>query len=125
GSRVIGAPFVVRAEFVLQTLRSRIELFPQPALLSEMIQSAEFFKVDTQSDGNDQVQDRSRQRPDLAARDIVTQLPQREEHKKNCGCAHENLMGCDQFHTRLIQSNISGASGASVCKLLHPSGPLI
>jgi hypothetical protein len=46
---------------------------------------------------NDQVQDRSRQRPDLAARGIVTQLPQREEDKKNCGCADENLMAVISF----------------------------
>jgi hypothetical protein len=76
-----------------------MELFPQ-VLLAQMIQLSQLFKVDTQADRNDQVQDRPSRRPCFSAGGIITQLPKREEHKKHCGGAHEDFVGGNQFHSR-------------------------
>jgi hypothetical protein len=65
------------------------------------IPTFQVLEVDSEADGNDNIQNGAPGRPIVVRVDMIAQLPQRDKNEKNNGGRNKDLMGGNEPHTRL------------------------
>jgi hypothetical protein len=63
-----------------------------------LIQPVQIFKINSESDANQQVENAAEDRPFVRPVGIIPQFPESKEEEKDRGSGYQNLVGSEQPH---------------------------